>query len=137
MRISGNVNPIMLSKFAILLATVIAGNACAIERPNPSLETRVARAELVVVVDGIKPLPRTAKEFDKLYRVQARVAGILKGKAEVGKTIEVVVDNTISELRNNCCAVGQSYVLFLRQHKGKYLFVGSPNGAVPLDFQKR
>jgi hypothetical protein len=127
----------MLSKLSILLATVIAGNACAIERPNPSLEKRVALAELVVVVDGIKPLPRTAKEFDKFYRVQARVAGVLKGKAAIGKPIEVLVDNSISELRNNCCTVGQSYVLFLRQHEGRYVFVGSPNGAIPLNFQKR
>lgn len=126
----------MLSKWALLLAAVVVGNACAVERPNPSIEERVAKAELIVVVDGVKPLPYSDKEFDKFYRVEARVAGVLKGKAAIGKRIEVVVNDTIAEYRNQCCAAGQSYVLFLRLYKGKYVFVGSPNGAIPLNLSE-
>ena len=123
----------MLSRWSLLLTVVIAGNACAVERPNPSIEDRVAKAELIVVVDGVKPLPHSVKEFDKFYRLEARVAGVLKGKADIGKRIEIVVDDTIAEHRNKCCTAGQSYVLFLRQLQGKYVFVGSPNGAIPLE----
>lgn len=123
----------MLNKWSLLLVAVISNNACAVERPNPSIEQRVAKAELIVVVDSVRPLPHAAKEFDKFYRAEARVAGVLKGKADIGERIEVVVNNTIAENRNNCCTAGQSYVLFLRPYQGKYVFVGSPNGAIPLE----
>ena len=123
----------MWSKSSLMLSALVVGNACAIERPNPSIEDRVAKAELIVVVEDVKPLPRTPKEFDKFYRVEARVAGVLKGKADIGTHIEIVVNNTISEHRNMCCTTGQAYVLFLHQHDGAYVFVGSPNGAIPLD----
>lgn len=119
-----------------LLALALTGNACAVDRPNPTLEQRAQDAELVAVVDTVEPIPHEAKEFDKFYRVHARVAGVLKGKATVGDRIEVVVDGTISELRNDCCEAGRAYVLFLRRREGKYVFVGSPNGAVPLDLQQ-
>ena len=113
----------------------MAGNACAVERPNPSLEERVASAELVAVLDGIEPVPYEGKEFDKFYRVSARVAGVLKGAARVGDRIEVLVDGTISEHRNECCEAGKSYVMFLREREGRFVFVGSPLGAVPLELQ--
>lgn len=123
----------MLSKWSLLLAVVIAGNACAVERPNPSLEIRSKKAGLVVVADEIERLPMTGKEFSKFYRVSARVAGILKGKAKIGDRIVVVVDGTISEQRNDCCVPGKTYVMFLELADGKFYFVGSPLGAVPLE----
>jgi hypothetical protein len=127
----------MWSKAALLLTLGLAGSACAVDRPNPSLEERAAGAELVAVVDAIEPIPHEGKEFDQFYRVSARVAGVLKGGAEVGDRIVVVVDGTISELRNDCCEAGRSYVVFLREWKGRYVFVGGPLGAVPLEFQAR
>lgn len=117
----------------IVLAMLLTGAACAVERPRPPVEERVKVADLVIVADGIQKLPKTNKEFDKFFRVQARVAGVLKGPAKVGDHVEVVVDNTISELRNNCCEPGKVYVLFLRRWEGKYAFVGSPLGAVPVE----
>lgn len=127
----------MWNKAALLLSLALAGNACAVDRPNPPLEERAAAAALVAVVDGIEPFPHEGKEFDKFYRVSARVAGVLRGDAQVGERIVIVVDGTISELRNDCCEAGKSYVVFLREQEGqgRYLFVGSPLGAVPLDFQ--
>ncbi|MDH5821556.1 hypothetical protein QFW77_00915 [Luteimonas sp. RD2P54] len=119
----------------ILALVALAGNVCAVDRPNLSLEERVAAAELVAVVDAIEPIPYDGKEFDKFYRVSARVAGVLKGDAKVSDRIEVVVDGTISEHRNDCCEAGKSYVVFLREREGRYLFVGSPLGAVPLKLQ--
>lgn len=117
---------------AALLLT-LAGSACAVERPNPSLEERVQGAELVVVADSAEPQPFTGREFDKFYCVKVRVAGVLKGDAKVGERIEVVVNNTIAEHRNDCCIPGKTYVLFLQQQDGKYLLLGSPLGAVPID----
>lgn len=77
----------------------------------------------------------TDKEFNKFYRVSARVAGILKGKAKIGDRVEVVVDGTISEQRNDCCAPGKMYVMFLELTDGKFYFVGSPLGAVQIEPQ--
>lgn len=120
----------------LLLLTVLAtGSACAVERAKPPIEERVKGADLVIVADGIEQLPHTGKEFGKFFRVEARVASVLKGQAKIGDRIEVVVDNTIAELRNDCCAPGKVYVLFLRQKVGKYYFVGSPLGAVPVELQ--
>lgn len=122
----------------LLLALVaVVGSACAVERTRPSIEQRVQSAELVIVADDIQQLPKVGKEFDKFFRVQARVASVLKGKAAIGDRIEVVVDNTIAEQRNDCCALGKVYVLFLRQKDGRYSFVGSPLGAVPVELQER
>ena len=116
----------------LLLALVtMAGNASAVARPNPSLEERTQEAELVVVADGVEPQPLVGREFDKFYRVQVRVAGVLKGNATIGDRL-VVVDNTIAEYRNDCCTSGQLYVMFLREHDGQYHFVGSPLGAIPV-----
>jgi hypothetical protein len=122
---------------AVLLLSLFAaaGNACAVERTRPSIEERIQGAELVIVADGIALLPHAGKEFDKFFRVQARVASVLKGQAKIGDRIEVVVDNTIAEQRNDCCAPGKVYVLFLRRKDGKYHFVGSPLGAVPVELQ--
>ncbi|MEN5116042.1 hypothetical protein ABE488_01730 [Luteimonas sp. TWI662] len=117
---------------AALLLT-LSGGACAVERPNPSLEERVQGAELVVVADSAEPQPFTGREFDKFYRVKVRVAGVLKGDAKMGDRIEVVVNNTIAEHRNDCCVAGKAYAMFLQQQDGKYLFVGSPLGAVPIE----
>lgn len=127
----------MWNKAALLLSLALAGNACAVDRPNPPLEERAAAAALVAVVDAIEPIPHEGKEFDKFYRVSARVAGVLKGDAQVGERIVIVVDGTISELRNDCCEVGKPYVVFLRpqEGQGRYLFVGSPLGAIPLELQ--
>lgn len=127
----------MWNKAALLLALAFAGNACAVDRPNPSLEERAAAAELIAVVDAIEPIPHEGKEFDKFYRVSARVAGVLKGEARIGDRIVVVVDGTISERRNDCCDVGKPYVVFLREREGRYMFVGSPLGAVPVEFQSQ
>ena len=77
----------------------------------------------------------TDKEFDKFYRVSARVAGVLKGKAKIGDRIEVVVNGTISEQRNDCCVPGKMYVMFLEFIDGKFYFVGSPIGAIPVEPQ--
>lgn len=110
----------------------LPGSACAVERPNPSLDERVRESELVVVADNIQPQSFAGREFGRFYRVKVRVTGVLKGGANVGDRIEVVVDNTIAERRNDCCTPGQSYVLFLREHDGRYVFVGSPLGAVPI-----
>lgn len=115
------------------LLQALAGNACAVERSNPSLDERIQGAELVVVADSIEPQPFTGREFDKFHRVKVRGASVLKGSAKVGDHIEVVVNNTIAEHRNDCCAPGKAYVLFLRQQDGRYLFVGSPLGAVPVE----
>lgn len=117
---------------AALLLT-LTGNACAVERPKSSLEERVQGAELVVVADGAEPQPFAGREFDKFYRVKMRIAGLLKGNARTGDRIEVVVNNTIAEHRNDCCIPGKTYVLFLKQQDGKYLLFGSPLGAVPID----
>jgi len=117
----------------LLSMVAIVGNACAVEHSRPSIEERVQVAELVVVADDIELLPHTGQEFDKFFRVKARVASVLKGKATIGDRIEVAVDNTIAELRNDCCARGRVYVLFLREKDGKYHFVGSPEGAVPVE----
>jgi len=127
----------MWSETALLLPLALVGNACAVNRPGLPLDERVAAAELVAVVDAIEPIPHEGNEFDKFYRVSARVAGVLKGDARVGECIVVVVDGTISELRNDCCEAGKSYVVFLRQQggQGRYLFVGSPLGAIPLGLQ--
>ncbi|WP_242163619.1 hypothetical protein [Lysobacter sp. M15] len=113
------------------------GNACAVERTRPSIEERVQSAELVVVTDDIELLPNTGQEFDKFFRVRARVASVLKGQVAVGDRIEVVVDNTIAERRNDCCVPGNVYVLFLRERAGKYHFVGSPSGAVLVELKGR
>lgn len=86
-----------------------------------------------MVADGAKPQPFTDREFDKFYRVNVRVAGVLKGDARVGDRIEVVVNNIIAEHRNDCCIPGKAYVLFLQEQDGKYVFVGSPMGAVPIE----
>lgn len=123
------------SKAALLLALALAGNACAVERRIPSLEERATTAPLVAVVDSIEPIPHEGKEFDRFYRVNARVAGVLKGDAKVGDRLEVIVDGTISELRNDCCEAGKSYVVFLRKQEGRYVFVGSPLGAIHLYLQ--
>ncbi len=120
----------------ILALLALTGPAFGVDRPNLSLEERSAVAELVAVVDDIELIPNEGQEFDKLYRVSARVAGVLKGEAKVGDRIVVVVDGTISEHRNDCCESGKSYVVFLREREGRYMFVGSPLGAVPLEFQK-
>ena len=50
---------IMLSRWSILLLILaaIAGNACAVVRPKPSIEDRVKQAELVVVVADVELLP--------------------------------------------------------------------------------
>lgn len=114
----------------LLSMAAVVGNACAVERSRPSIEERVQGAELVVVADGIELLQNTGREFDKFFRVNARVAGVLKGHVMIGDRIEMVVDNTIAELGNDCCAPGRVYVLFLREKDGKYHFVGSPEGAV-------
>lgn len=128
---SNNWLPVLL--LSLLTA---AGNACAVERPRPSIEERVQGAELVIVADGIEQLPHAGKEFDKFFRVQVRVASVLKGQAKVGDRIEVVVDDTIAELRNDCCAPSRVYVLFLRRKADQYYFVGSPLGAVPVELQR-
>lgn len=112
-----------------------SSGACAVERPNPSAEERVRDAELVVVVDGIEMLPKTSREFDKFYRVSARIAGVVKGGAAIGDRIEVVVDATIAEHRNDCCEPGRKYVTFLRKKGEHYQFVGSPLGTIPLQFE--
>ena len=127
---------IMLSRWSILLLILaaIAGNACAVVRPKPSIEDRVKQAELVVVVADVELLPRTPPEFERFYRIKARIAGVLKGDAAIGDNIEVVVNGTISELRNDCCEAGRSYVLFLSKEDSKYHFVGSPLGSIPLVF---
>ena len=118
----------------LLSLAAIVGNAYAVERPNPTLEERVTQAELVVAIDDINLLPRTPPEFDKFFRIEARV---LKGRAETGERIEIVVDNTISELGNECCSSGKAYVVFLREKDDKYYFVGSPLGSIPLDLSER
>lgn len=127
----------MWSKAALLLSLALVGNACAVNRPSLPLDEWVAAAELVAVVDAIEPIPHESNEFDNFYRVSARVAAVLKGDTRVGERLVVVVDGTISELRNDCCEAGKSYVVFLRQQEGqgRYLFVGSPLGAVPLELQ--
>ena len=130
-----NATPSKLLLMLLLPLTVVVGNAYAVERPNPSLEERVQAAELVVVVDDIEHLPKTSQEFSKFFRVKTRIAGVLKGQIEIGERIEVVVDNTISELKNDCCSSGQAYVLFLREKEGKYYFVGSPLGSIPLNLR--
>lgn len=119
----------------VLLLSMVAvvGSACAVERSRPFIEEQVQGAELVVVADGIELLSHTGREFDKFFRVKVRVASVLKGQAAIGDRIEVVVDNTIAELRNNCCAPGRVYVLFLREKDGKYHFFGSPEGAITVD----
>ncbi len=123
---------------ALLLSTVaLVGNACAVEMTRPSLEERVKGAELIVVADNIEQLPHAGKQFNKFFRVKARVASVLKGQAKIGDHIEVVVDNTIAELRNDCCSQGQVYVFFLRAKDGKYQFVGSPSGSVLVELQAR
>lgn len=119
----------------LLSLFVMVGNAGAVERPRLSIEKRIQDAELVIVADDIELLPRAGREFDKFYRVEARVAGVLKGHAAVADRIEVVVDNTIAEYQNDCCAEGKVYVLFLRKKGEQYHFVGSPSGAVPVELQ--
>ena len=126
----------MRNRWVYLSLMLCIGSACAVEPPNPSLESRVRDAELVIVVDEIELLPRSPKEFDKYYRVSARAAGVLKGKVGIGDRIEVVVDATISEQRNSCCIPGHTYVLFLKRWDDKYVFVGSPLGAIPVEFQQ-
>ncbi|KLD77065.1 hypothetical protein XhyaCFBP1156_20130 [Xanthomonas hyacinthi] len=101
------------------------------------MEQRVQSAELVVVTDDIELLPHTSQEFDKFFRVKARVASVLKGQAAIGDRIEMVVDNTIAERRNDCCVPGNVYVLFLREQGGKYHFVGSQPGAILVELQGR
>lgn len=123
------------SKVAFLLALALAGNACAVERRISTFEERAGTAQLVAVVDSVEPIPHEGKEFDRFYRVNARVAGVLKGDAKVDDRLEIIVDGTISELRNDCCQPGKSYVVFLREQEGQYAFVGSPLGAIPLDLQ--
>ncbi|NZA27708.1 hypothetical protein H0E84_15105 [Luteimonas sp. SJ-92] len=113
----------------------LAGNAYAVESPNPAVEQRVAAAELVAVVDAIEPFPRTDREFAELHRVSARIAGVLKGDARAGERVEILIDRTISEHATDCCAAGRAYVVFLRKREGRYLFVGSPLGAIPLELQ--
>ncbi|PZP58822.1 MULTISPECIES: hypothetical protein [Pseudoxanthomonas] len=123
----------MSSKWGVALLALTLGDAGAVERPQPPLETRVRDANLVAVVDAVERLPATAKEFDKFYRVRVRVAGVLKGDARIGDHIEVVVNGTISEQRNDCCVPGRTYVMFLAPKDGRFYFVGSPLGAVPVD----
>lgn len=127
-----------LRSFPLLfLATLFTGSACAVERPRPAIENRVKNADLVIVADDIQPLPIEGNEFDKFFRVHARIATVLKGDAAVGDHIEVIVDNTIAELRNDCCIPGKIYVLFLRHESGKrYSFVGSPPGAIQVELKE-
>jgi len=125
----------MMNKWFFLLSMLVAvsGAVHAVEPPNPSIETRMRDAQLVVVANKVELLPRAAHEFRKYYRVSARVAGVLKGKIGVGERIEIVVDATVSEHRNACCEEDRAYVMFLKLEDGKYAFVGSPLGAIPLD----
>jgi hypothetical protein len=126
----------MLSRrLAILMIVVFISGAYAVERPNPSLETRVHDADLIVVVDGIEQLPMADNEGARFHRVSARIASVLKGDAKIDERIEIVVDGTISELRNDCCVPGKSYVVFLTRDGDKYDFVGSPLGAILIEPQ--
>lgn len=92
-------------------------------------------AELVVVVDAVEPQPFVGREFDKFYRVRGRVAGVIKGNAAVGDRLEVVVDQSIAEQRNDCCTPGGVYVLFLREQDGRHYIVGSPLGTTRSSFR--
>lgn len=125
----------MLNKLISLLLMLVAacGAVHAVEPPNPSVEIRLHDAQLVVVVNEIELLPKAANEFGKYYRVRARVVGVIKGRISIGERIEIVVDATVSELRNACCEQGHAYVLFLTSEGSKFSFVGSPLGAIPLD----
>lgn len=126
----------MLNKGSLLLFLLLAISGCAgaVDRPNPTAEFRLKNSDLVVVVNEVEILPHKGIEFDKFFRIKARIAGVLKGRAEINDFIEVVIDNTISELRNDCCTQQGAYVLFLKKFDGnKYSLVGSPLGAIPLN----
>lgn len=136
MLICEKLSQIMSNKGSLLLFLLLPFWECAeaVERPNPTAEFRVKNSDLVVVVNAVEVLPHEGIEFDKFFRIKARVAGVLKGKAEIDDFVEVVIDNTISELRNDCCTQQGSYVLFLKKFDGnKYSLVGSPLGAIPLN----
>lgn len=127
------------NSLTILLSLAFAAatdNAYAVARPNPSLEERTQESELVVVADAVEPQPFVGREFDKFYRARFRVASVLKGNAAVGDRLEVVVNNSIAEHRNDCCTSGQVYVMFLSKHDGRYYFVGGPLGAIPVELSQ-
>lgn len=121
---------------SVILFALI-GSVGAVERPNLSFDERARSADFVVVADVAGLMPFIGQEFDKFYRVQVRVAAVLKGNVTIGDHLEVRVDQTIAEQRNNCCDTGAVYVLFLRRRGAVFHFVGSPLGAIPVEFVQR
>lgn len=120
-----------LATFVLAIAAFDASTALAFHVSEQSLQARLQRSDLVVVVliekiSGDKPLDRIAV---------AKTISVVKGTAP--PRVEFYISSNIAEWQLNCCVVGRKYLLFLkRTGSGRYDVVNSKFGAYPLEREK-
>jgi len=120
----------LLQYFAcvLLLAPSAANSNLVVDLP---LEEKVHSADLVVIATASVVAPAKGIDHPAFRDVIFRPTRFLKGAKT--RVLNVRMGSSVSEFDPDCCVVGASYLLFLKEETGGlYKVVNPPHGVVPI-----